>query len=170
MSHPYKAYQVGSIIDGGTSISSSASNFAVNLSNGVDGFIKLGPEQNAIRHVLWQAMLTNKFGEHQAKRIGNAHEDNPRADITQTIYSMEKDADQAVDLLNNEIGRNIGENTDDYLSLPSVVLETYYKEGLWVVSQNEDGTFSIGREKISKEQYEQGLSIINQKNQYGLNK
>lgn len=55
---------------------------------------------NALRHVIWQAMLTQEFGAGKAKRIGNLHE-----------LGEESTYDSQVDQYHNALGRRLGETT-----------------------------------------------------------
>ncbi len=171
MQHPINAARVGSAIDGGCNISSTAHNFAFNIQKrlGLSGG-KEGDQRNAIRHTLWQAIITKEMGTDHAERIGNAHEDNLDVDLSKRIFGSIDQADKAVDLLNNNIGRKIGADNKgaSNKTLAGKVMETFYKQGLWTVTRNGDGSFSIQREKISREQYNAAMKEINKKNNNGL--
>ena len=52
--------------------------------------------------------LTFKFGSRVALEAGNAHEKDPFTNLSVRTFSSLDDADQTVDLLNNQIGRRIG--------------------------------------------------------------
>ena len=172
MQHPIIALRVGAYKERGTNISSIASNFqiniarAANLSSGKEG--DLG---NAFRHTLWQSIITNKFGERNAMRIGNSHEDNPYVDITQRHFKSMKAADTVIDLLNNIIGRRIGKENKgaDNKTLALKVIEEFYKKGLWVGITKDDGSVSIQKETITKKQYDAAVKNISKKNNNGLN-
>ena len=56
--------------------------------------------RNAMRHVLWQAMLTQEFGAGKARRIGNLHE-----------LGEESTLDSRVDQYHNVIGRALAERS-----------------------------------------------------------
>ena len=166
MQHPIIALRVGAYKERGTNISSIASNFqiniarAANLSSGKEG--DLG---NAFRHTLWQSIITNKFGERNAMRIGNSHEDNPYVDITQRHFKSMKAADTVIDLLNNIIGRRIGKENKgaDNKTLALKVIEEFYKKGLWVGITKDDGSVSIQKETITKKQYDAAVKNISKK-------
>src|SRR5690606_30760812 len=72
--HPQAGTRVGWFQSGSTNISSVSSRMARHVASGGNMTTGEGTERNAFRHVLWQAMITNEFGEGIARRIGNAHE------------------------------------------------------------------------------------------------
>ena len=152
------------------SISNVVSNFQVNLEKQA-GFSKFeGNQGNAYRHTLQQAILTNKFGPEVAKNIGNIHEDFLPNDMSVNEFSNMRVADTMVDLLNNEIGRKIGIN---YKGLSNkqyakLVLDEYKINGLWQV-KNENNSYKIERIKLSQEQYDAALKVIESKGDNGLN-
>ena len=172
VNHPYNALRTGWLIDGGKNgISSFAHNFSVamcdaaNLSNGAEG-----SQRNAIRHTLWQAILTNEMGSGHAERIGNNHESGPKTDLTQRIFNTMEDADKVCDQLNNEIGRSIGKRNygENNKTMSKKVANELYANGLWTVSKNSDRTYSIQKTKISKTEYLKVINEINNLNNYGL--
>ena len=62
------------------------------------------------------SIITSKWGENIGLQAGNAHEKNQNViheikDIYSHKFKTLSDADQAVDLLNNVIGREIGKTT-----------------------------------------------------------
>ena len=67
-----------------------------------------GNEHGAVRHALWQAALSSWFFDDVAKDAGDAHETRPYTDTNKRIFKKIDDADMVVDLLNNKIGRRIG--------------------------------------------------------------
>jgi hypothetical protein len=66
-------------------------------------------------------------------------------------------ADQSIDLLNNQIGRSIGEANPgaSMQQLAGAVLDYYHDNGLYTAQQNADGSVSIIQTKLSDEQYAQ---------------
>lgn len=73
------------------------------------------------------------------------------------------DADQAVDLLNNVIGREIGKTTSiDSTSkdIAKKVLDYYYTNGLNIVKETYDGHYVIVKERLSYERYKVDLIIL----------
>ena len=173
VNHPVIALRVGKAKDGGMNgISSYASNFSINMSRAANLSKEgEGSQRNAIRHTLWQAMITNMFGEKQAKRIGNAHEDGSVANFLQKKYDRLSDADKAVDLLNNEIGRLIGiqNRGKNNASIAQEVAKEFYKNGLWTTYENQDGSYSIHKTRINRSQYLKIFIEIQKLNNYGLN-
>ncbi len=104
-----------------------ATNFQINIGNAI-GKIDMaeGMSQNAIRHILWNALMTRYLGDKQATQASNSHETGCTLNTDQRSFSYtEKEgslknailkADQVADLLNNIIGRRIGlenPNTDN---------------------------------------------------------
>ncbi|WP_264793693.1 DUF6531 domain-containing protein [Aureispira anguillae] len=120
---------------------------------------------NAMRHAVWQGLITMSRGKEVALEVGNVHESFPEseADLSQRVFYNIHDADRTVDFLNNQIGRNIASNYAASCSrcesryIPLLILWEYYKEGLWVgnVVRNSKGDVikvSIYQEKLPKEQ------------------
>jgi hypothetical protein len=171
--HPIIALRVGEVKAGSTNLTTIASNFQINicrnagLSTGNEG-----DQGNAYRHTLWQAILTNELGNRQAERIGNAHEHNPNADLTQRKFSTMALADQVIDLKNNQIGRKIGRENKGASNqeLALLALDHFYNDGLWTAVMNSDKTVSIVKTRITKEQYETARAEILRKNENGLDK
>lgn len=154
-------------------ISKIASNFEVNLRNEA-GFTggNPGDQGNAYRHTLWQSMLTNEFGADQATRIGNVHEDNLPTNMNQRNFGKNMDAaDQMVDLLNNGIGREIGEKNKGASNqeLSIAVLNEYKQNGLWTVSGDKKTGFKVEKTKLSQEKYDKALEVLQTKGENGLN-
>jgi len=66
-------------------------------------------ERDAYRHILWQAMLANRYGEPTANFFGNMHE----SDLP-VIGGFKQPADQrAMDLYNNRLGVELGLKAKD---------------------------------------------------------
>ncbi|MDR2650859.1 MAG: hypothetical protein LBC68_00895 [Prevotellaceae bacterium] len=171
--HPRNASLVGRYKEKSSNITTVASNFEINIANAA-GLTHgdEGTQGNAIRHTLWQSIITKEFGTEHAKRIGNAHENNPKTDLTQREFTTMEDADQTVDLLNNEIGRNIAEQNTGAtnVELATAVMDEYKNNGLWTVSGNKKDGYTIQRTTITNEQYEAALREINKKNETGRNR
>lgn len=74
------------------------------------------------------------------------------------------------DLLNNEIGRSIGERnkTLSNVGLAHEVLKTFKLYGLWTV-ETKDNKIMIKKITITEEQYKAAINEIYKKNEYGLN-
>ena len=173
MQHPIIAFRVGDAVDGGTkNLSSIASNFATNIYNVTKGVNDNDSIKNAIRHVLWQSMLTQHFGVEHATRIGNSHEGSIEVDLNKTSYDNFNEADRVVDLLNNIIGRYIGATNPKMSNqdLAKMVVEEFFENGLWTYEETDDGKYLIHKTVIDLEQKNQALDEISKKNQYGLNR
>lgn len=177
MRHPQAAARVGVFKSGSTNISSVSSRMARHISSGGNMTTEEGSERNAFRHALWQTMIANEFDAGIARRIGNAHEgiklaESGHVDFNLPLVQDLQAADEVVDFLNNEIGRNIaaslGENATS-LDMAKKVLKVQRDEGLWTVNQTEDGTFSISRTKITQEQYNTGIETLNTLDEHGFN-
>lgn len=80
------------------------------------------------------------------------------------------EADRVCDLLNNAIGRSIGERNIgvDNATMAKQVAEEFLSNGLWTASENTDNTVSIQKTKISKAEYIRITNEINKLNNYGL--
>ena len=173
MQHPINAVRVGQYNQGSNNISTIASNFQVNVANAAG--LRTGNEGdqgNAYRHALWQGIITNEMGARQAQRIGNAHEDNLKIDLNQRTFKNMEEADKAVDLLNNLIGREIGIDNKgaSNKTIAIKVAKEFYENGLWTASLNKDGSATIEKTKITREQYNAAIIEINKKGNNGLNK
>ena len=171
MKHPYIAYKVGKVKDGATNISTIASNFEINIAYAAN--LKRdedGTPGNAIRHTLWQAIITRDYGTDEARHIGNVHEDNHDLDLNQRIFNDMKPADSTVDLLNNIIGRELGRKNPNAtnVELAKKVMEEFLKNGLWTV-ENINGEYRIQKTRITQEEYESAIKEINKKNENGKN-
>lgn len=114
-----------------------------------------GSSAGAMRHAIWQAAITAEYGFDVAKEVGDAHEQNPGADLSIRVFSDINLGDEVVDLLNNEIGRLIGlDNQGKPMNeIALEVLEIYKSEGLYTMSKNENGDWEISKTPLSTEQY-----------------
>jgi complete genome; segment 1/17 len=114
------------------------------------------------------SIITNKWGENIGLQAGNAHEKNQNViheikDIYSHKFKTLSDADQAVDLLNNVIGREIGKTTSiDSTSkdIAKKVLDYYYTNGLNIVKETDDGYYVTVKERLSYERYKDDLIIL----------
>jgi RHS repeat-associated protein len=155
--HPEEAEGIGPPLKNeAANISSDAERFAENsgLHQNEEG---KGTQVNAFRHVLWQATITSEYNSDIAKKIGDSHEKNPDAATgrnLKTTFTTISKADETVDLLNNIIGREIGEKYPN-ASTNGLALETleYFKEhGMWTVAQS-GNKYIITQEKLSVANY-----------------
>jgi hypothetical protein len=171
---------IGTYEKGSTNISTNAVRFATlgptgtpgsTLNSTAPGGSTEGSQVNAFRHAIWQATIASRFGQDAAKGAGDAHEENPKADLSQRTFTNLADADQAVDLNNNVIGRAIAAQNPNASpkELAEKTLETYHKDGLFqITAKNPDGSFKIERVKLSEAQYNQMKSLIGGVNDNGF--
>lgn len=113
LEHPIKALMTGPYIDKAPNISSTVSRFAEagNILGKNNVLSDEASEKGAMRHALWQAILSSVWNDNIARRIGNAHEDGLDYDVSVRRYNNLIDADRTVDLLNNIEGRRIQKHT-----------------------------------------------------------
>ena len=115
-----------------------------------------GSMRGSVRHVLWQAEITGRYGKDAAMQIGNCHERQKPFYPNEKLYASFDDADRAVDQLNNEIGRRLG-NRFRNLSTKELALEIMnagLAEGFYRVKKRDDGYFDVVKEPMSKDEYE----------------
>lgn len=173
---PTKALEIGLIVPRSTNISSNASRFSTadNVLYGVtlkdkDGNVlkdkngnstreeeERGSEKGAFRHTIWQAKLASKYGKNIAKRVGNVHENDPYVNLFQRSFKNIDDADQTVDLLNNMIGRRIGETcqTGSMRDMAFMVLDEFRYNGLYTAEPDENGIWQVKKRRLSQEKYD----------------
>jgi RHS repeat-associated protein len=169
VSNPTAAVRIGMHSTGETNISTNAVRFSTRGNVLNENNAREGSQINAFRHTLWQATITSEFSAATAAQIGNAHEENPTPDLNQRNFKTLKEADQSIDLLNNQIGRGLGEQNagTGMQGLATEVLNTFANTGLWTASKNENGTWSIQQTKITAEQHQQLLQIFQNLNDNG---
>ncbi len=163
--YPMIALQIGWYIPNSTNISTNAARFAEAF-----GFelAPEGSEVNAFRHALWISVITNRWGEGIALQVGNAHEDNQDIlsgieDIYAHKFKTLSEADEAVDLLNNVIGREVGKKAPANSSIKDMakeILDHYHENGLNIVRKTEDGYYVIVKERLSEERYQKALTTM----------
>lgn len=137
LKNPVIASEIGEYVEGSTNISTNVVRFSTRsvdksspsvLSKGDGGQI------NAFRHVLWQSYITNKHGYEIAMQVGIVHEENPSVNLSKRRFSTLSDADQTIDLLNNQIGRSLGGRAANNTKMPNMalrVLNEFYENGLY---------------------------------------
>jgi RHS repeat-associated protein len=172
ITHPRIASSIGSPNDKGT-ISNTASNFEINITKGTKGLEHGSPgdEGNAIRHTIWQAMITNNYGEEIASTVAYCHEDNWKLTNQETVFKNKEAGDTYVDLKNNAIGRYIGKNNPNATNkqLITKVMQHYQSKGLYVLKKEGD-IWKPVLDKITQQQLKQAIQIIQTKNENGLAK
>lgn len=168
LSHPLIAAEIGYWIKGSTNISTNAVRFATrdDVLSGGDG-----KESNAFRHTLWQSYITNRHGIEIATSIGNAHEENSNVSLGNRRFKTQLEADQTIDLLNNQIGRSVGNTAPIGMrDMALCVLEVFYRDGLYTAKQSKDGSWYIDRTKITQEQYNSLKKFYEIANDFGRSK
>jgi hypothetical protein len=174
--HPEIAAQIGNFQHHATNISTDAQRFAENSGFPKEGEAGDGTHWNAIRHSVWQATITSKFGESIAKEAGDAHEDNPNADLSKRKF-VGKDykealakADETIDLLNNIIGREIGNGHTgrSMREIAFAVLKYYHENGLYMAKKINDNESDIILVKLTDVEYNRALEIYNTLNENGF--
>ena len=142
LKHPIATYRIGKgVTHDADDISTNSTRFATrgNVLGGTRPRIEreLGSENGAFRHTLWQATITSEFDARTAEEAGNAHEDNPNTNLAVRTFSTLSEADQTVDLLNNQIGRKIGqrEKGEGMKHLAFSVLKEFKQNGLYVATR-----------------------------------
>jgi hypothetical protein len=165
--HPFIAHSIGSSDPDSrsTNISSDAARFSIN-GGLTENSSHEGSERNAMRHVTWAATITSEYGKDIAKQVGDAHEENPGADLTQRNFTGSNamdQADQTVDLLNNIVGRQIGSDNAgaSVKDIAVAALNEYHTNGLYTATVNKDGSVTIGKSKLSDKEYKADLKKIN---------
>ncbi len=165
--HPVAATRIGRLDETGRSdnISTIAARFTnrIGLQEGDRTFD--GSQVNAARHALWQAVITREFGADIAAQAGAAHERNPHVDLSVNTFGGNNalaEADQTIDLLNNQIGRDIA-NANPNASpqqLALAAVQYFYTQGLFTATQNADGSVTVTRTRITGVQLDNASSII----------
>ncbi|OOQ58313.1 hypothetical protein BC343_11810 [Mucilaginibacter pedocola] len=162
--HPIAALAIGPPTRGFSNISANSERFATRgasddsgsvLAGGQEG---AGTESNAFRHTLWQATIASQFGSDIAQSFGDAHENNPNADLSQRVFTGKNaldNADMHVDLLNNQIGRQIGtaSSGQGMNAIAGKVLNQFANTGLWTATRQKDGSYTISMTKITSKQF-----------------
>ncbi|MGF6851688.1 SpvB/TcaC N-terminal domain-containing protein [Paraburkholderia sp. CI3] len=122
---------------------------------------RMGSQVNAIRHTLWQAMLTKSYDQSTAKAIADSHEVNPDAianeDAATKEFNTLEEADQSIDLRNNIIGRTVGEANRNVVGGPQqlaeALLKEFHEKGLWVAVQQANGKYKAVRVKLTDAEF-----------------
>lgn len=170
--HPIIAGRIGAPEPAGHNISSQAESIAaaLGLSNSaeMDG---RGTQTNAVRHTLWQAAITARYGSAIAQRVGNANETAPhRYDNISTDHRHPTlvEADTYCDLHNNRIGRSLGAqnpNERNLNILAARVLDYYRQYGLWeITGGNERDGWSVGIVRLPESDYRRALHALSHTN------
>lgn len=171
--HPGIALEIGDYEHYSTNISTNSQRFAE--SSGVPEPKEMkaeGTHLNAMRHVVWQATISSRFGEDIAEQAGNGHEHNPNVDLSLREFygqSALDDADQTIDLLNNIIGRAIGKANphQGMRELTLIILKYFHETGLYLAEKTKGG-YKIVQTKLTDAQYKDAVAAINTTDENGF--
>ncbi len=119
---------------------------------------------NAFRHTLWQAIITNRLGENIATQVGNSHETGFKIDFSKRENISLNKADEMIDQLNNQIGREIAikNPNSDNKKLAINVLNYYLKEGLYQAEKNNSNSYNVVKKKLPITVYNNAINKIGQ--------
>ncbi len=165
--HPFVSNDARVVRDKGyTNIGTNAVRFSCAM--GPNNDTKTGGITNALRHTLWSASMSAKYGKNVAKEATNSHEDNPN--LTGGVFYDELTADSRADMLNNDIGIKIGsgKNKFDMKELSSEILETYHNDGLWQTEKGKNGLWFIKKVKLPEAQYNKAKEELEKCNKDGF--
>ena len=174
--HPLEAMQVSEPAKGADNISMNSERFATRGASDASKSSVLtggdGRQSNAFRHTLWSATMASVFGSEDAKSLADAHESNPNADLSQRSFSganAMSQADMQADLLNNQIGRQIGETAKNQgmNAVAGKVLSQFATCGLYTFSKQKNGSYTVNLAQITPKQSEALQARFQQLNNAG---
>jgi RHS repeat-associated protein len=153
-----------------------AGNFSVNMGIATGRtYNYAGTFLNATRHTLWSALCTKSIGKDLTKLGTDSHETHTKnVDWSQRNFNEDEihKADHLIDLMNNQIGREIGDKNKDLTNtqIAIKVLDYYKDHGLWEAKKNENGSYTIAKTKLSQSDYDKSIKEISSKGEDGLEK
>lgn len=124
--------------------------------------------QNAVRHITLSALAYHYYADAGVTATLASHEENTLVDKSQRIFKTYHEADMAVDYLNNEMGKEIGNNAgllDGNKDIFKDIIEKAYTEGVWQGIKSGDH-FEIKQIKLTDKQYKGLLDALHKKNEY----
>lgn len=162
LKHPLAASAIGTEHPQATNITSNAVRIStrLGLDNRANGGGR-GTQVNAVRHALWQAAITARFGSRTAEEVGNAYESG--AGYADTLdYPDRYRADEAADLRNNAIGRSIGSDhpNRNMQQLAALILAEYRLFGLWTASEQQHNgrtVWRIAQTRLDEAQFQDAM-------------
>lgn len=106
----------------------TAKNIATSQTESKFGFNGLGDRSDAFRHGIWNAEMTVMIGSEKAELFATAHEDEDTTGTESDGYL--KTAHKEMDLHNNEVGRNIGEENSNVSEdeMADIIYQEIYSE------------------------------------------
>ena len=171
LNNPLKSIITGPYIDNAPNISTTVARFAGagNILDKNANSTDEASEKGAMRHALWQAVLSVFWGNNIAERIGNAHEDGLGYDVGMRRYNNLNAADRTVDLLNNIEGRRIAKKYKSInpKKMALCVLNEFRMNGLYVAVRAADGYWYIERRRLSEDKYNAMINEFREMNFLG---
>ncbi|MCL2354382.1 MAG: hypothetical protein FWC68_00530 [Oscillospiraceae bacterium] len=167
--HPIISSEIGSVVEGRGNTNISTNSVRFSNAFGFNNNPACGSEVNALRHVIWMAIIANRYGMHIATLAGNSHEDRPNMlegmtmpQILAKSFRTRGEAKDAADLLNNFIGRSIGSQSPSGSSQRYLVersLRTFRDQGFFVVERR-GGAYQLVIRRISSTRFTQSINIL----------
>jgi|GEM_PF-6353393 len=161
--YPVAAAKVGENGYGKTNVSSIAGRVGRHIREDAGLSMGAGKEENAFIHTIWSAKLAAEFGSNTATDLADAHEGVGVASVSEIDlnepFEVDNDvegaelADHVVDLLNNEVGRAIGEPMGEGASFQRIALKAlmvFMVDGLWVSEVNPIIKLLLKSQKLRK--------------------
>ncbi len=147
ITHPLRAYPVWKI---STNVRDIANRHITDPD--LDGDYA-GGQVDALRHILWMTLITQRYGPKFARKLGLTHEKSNKLDFKKRKleeYLLPDAASMMMDLYNNEIGIELGRH------LPRLTIEELVKEvknlvlngKAWVIKKDKDGNFLDANNQI----------------------
>lgn len=177
LQNPSAALAIGTYYPGSTNVATNSARIASGLQLPENEALQ-GSHVNALRHAIWQATVAAKFGPDVAREVGNAHEKNPDAlaaiaDPERVVFTGEhalSRADEMVDLLNNQIGRELGAANPKASSkdLAIKLVEYFKQEGLWVAHQTPEGGYQLQQTALSAQEYRTAQKVLRHMDENGV--
>lgn len=105
-----------------------------------------GGQVDALRHILWMALITQKYGARFARKLGVVHEKSNKLDFKKKKleeYQLPDATSMMMDLLNNEIGIELGQRLTDVniTQLTEIVKQLVLDGKAWVIKKDNEGNF-----------------------------
>lgn len=177
LQNPSTALAIGTYTPGSTNVATNSARIASGIRLPENEAMQ-GSHVNALRHALWQATVAVKFGPDVALEVGNAHEKNPDAlaalqDPKRVVFNGEhalSRADEIVDLLNNQIGRELGSANPKASSkdLAIKLIEHFKQQGLWIAQQTSEGGYRLQQSPLTAQEYRTAQKALRHMDENGV--
>lgn len=106
---------------------------ATKYANELYGADSDGSQHNALKHTMWNALMTKRYGQEYAKKMANSHEFGAKENLNLNVSQQEL---MNMDLFNNAIGRGLGKT---------------FKKSHWYGNYNDELAWEIVRKIDNKE-------------------